>query len=335
MQRTRTAAPLVLAAVGTAVAVAALVVGVVALRDDNTDAPAKGNAPAYTVWLVEQALDRYDGEGLDATLDHYNSRASVDGPWYVFIVNEEGLITGHYDAEVRGQSLIGPIGTDITGYEFGRAMVAAGEEGRWVTYVFTNPETGQHQRKHSWVVRHDRYLFGSGWYDFSSYLGQDGRGVAGAAVGSDPVAETYVRELCLAGDDFEATYGAEVARFEDGADPEEGDPVAFAAVFHEALRGLAANLALITPPDDVAGYHAAATERYEELVTVLDAITSALDAGREPAPGDVARFEELLERGATMPRLPSADANRLAQAANHVPACFGSGFLLGFLSGRP
>lgn len=325
MQRTRTAAPLVLAGAGTVLAVAALVIGILALRDGDTDAPAKGNAPAYTVWLVEQALERYEREGLDATLDHYNSRASVDGPWYVFIVNEEGLLTGHWDAEVRGQSLIGPIGTDVTGYEFGRAMVAAGEEGRWVTYVFTNPETGQHQRKHSWVVRHDGHLFGSGWYDFASHLGRDAGVAAGAAVGSDPVAETYVRELCLAGDDFEVTYGAALARFEDDADPEEGNPVAFAAVFHEAFRGLAANLALITPPDEVAGYHAAATGRYEEMVTVLDAITGALDAGREPAAGDVARFEELLEGAAAMPRLPSADANRLAQAANHVPACFGSG----------
>ena len=169
MRTARSSTALLLAAVGTAVAVVALVVGIVALGADNADAPAKGNAPAYTVWLVEQALDRYERDGLDATLDHYNSRASVDGPWYVIIADGDGLLTGHYDPEVRGQSLTGPIGTDVTGYEFGRAMVAAGEEGRWVSYVFTNPETGEQQRKHTWVVRHDGLLFGAGWYEFASY----------------------------------------------------------------------------------------------------------------------------------------------------------------------
>ncbi|MXY60358.1 MAG: hypothetical protein F4Y96_07985 [Chloroflexi bacterium] len=168
MPNTRSTAALVLAAIGTGVAVAALVVGIVALGSNNPDAPSKGNAPAYTVWLVEQALARYERDGLSATLDYYNSQPS-DGPWYVFIGNEEGLITAHPDAELRGEPLTGALGTDVTGYEFGRAMAGAGEEGRWVTYVFTNPETGDQQRKHSWVVRRGANYFGSGWYDFSSY----------------------------------------------------------------------------------------------------------------------------------------------------------------------
>ena len=31
-------------------------------------------------------------------------------------------------------------------------------------YYFTHPETGEPQRKHTWVVRHDGLLFASGWY---------------------------------------------------------------------------------------------------------------------------------------------------------------------------
>ena len=34
-----------------------------------------------------------------------------------------------------------------------------------------------------------------------------------------------------------------------------------------------------------------------------------------------------------MPGLQLGEANRLGQAANHVPECFGSVFLLGFLGG--
>ena len=132
-------------------------------------APAKGNAQAYAVWLVDQALARYERDGLQATLDYYNSGASVDGSWYVFVIGEDSSLIGHYDDNVRGKLLDGPLGTDVTGYEYGKAMLAADESGRWVTYVFNNPATGDPQRKHSWVVKRDGRLFGSGWYDFSSY----------------------------------------------------------------------------------------------------------------------------------------------------------------------
>ena len=159
----------VLVAVG--LAAAALVVGILALgeSDGDGDAPSQANGPAYTVWLVEQAIARYERDGLDATLDHYNSPASVDGSWYVFIYDENNIGIAHYNPAIRGESLLGPIGTDVTGHEFGPAMVAAGEDGRWVTYVFLNPDTGEQQRKHAWVVRRDGLLFGSGWYDFSSF----------------------------------------------------------------------------------------------------------------------------------------------------------------------
>ena len=51
-------------------------------------------------------------------------------------------------------------------YPAGEAVAAvADEDGEWFTYSFPNPETGGTQTKHSWVVRHDGLLFGSGWYE--------------------------------------------------------------------------------------------------------------------------------------------------------------------------
>jgi len=44
-------------------------------------------------------------------------------------------------------------------------MLAATEDGHWVSYVFVNPDTGEEQRKHAWVVPHDGLIFGSGWYE--------------------------------------------------------------------------------------------------------------------------------------------------------------------------
>ena len=37
-------------------------------------------------------------------------------------------------------------------------------EGIWSEYVFANPETGEEESKISWIILHDGYLFGSGYY---------------------------------------------------------------------------------------------------------------------------------------------------------------------------
>ncbi|MYD98102.1 MAG: hypothetical protein F4X98_12060 [Gammaproteobacteria bacterium] len=149
-------------------AAAALIVGVLALIGDG-GAPRRANGPAYTVWLVEEAVTYYEAEGREAAIARYSSPTSVDGPWYVFVIDAaSGAVVGHFDQDLVGRSLRNdPIGTDVTGYHFGSTMADADEHGRWITYVFRNPGTGEQQRKHSWVVRSGDLLFGSGWYDFS------------------------------------------------------------------------------------------------------------------------------------------------------------------------
>ena len=119
----------------------------------------------FTQAFVARALSRYDAEGLDATVAHYNSSEGMEGPWYVFFFDEDDRLLTHPDPSLRGQDLKGPLGTDITGRVYGAEMLEADENGRWVDYVFVNPETGQQGVKHSWVVRHDGLLIGSGWYE--------------------------------------------------------------------------------------------------------------------------------------------------------------------------
>lgn len=127
--------------------------------------PTQADPEGYTRLLVADALAFYESEGLEATLDRFNAPESVDGPWYVFVGNPDGILIGHYDPEVRDRSLLGSVGTDINGYEFGSDMVAIGQQGGWVSYVFLNPNTGLLERKHTWVIRRDGHLFGSGWYE--------------------------------------------------------------------------------------------------------------------------------------------------------------------------
>ena len=136
------------------------------------DVPPRSDAAAYTKYFVDEAIGRYESEGLAATLAHYNDPASVDGQWYVFIVDENDEVIGHFDEGRLGLDLNGWVGTDLNGYEFGSQMLEATSEGKWVSYVYRNPEgsdvasdpTGAFELKNAWVVRHDGLLFGSGWY---------------------------------------------------------------------------------------------------------------------------------------------------------------------------
>lgn len=137
---------------------------------DEASAPAKTDPAAYTRYVVESAIRRYDAEGLEATLAHYNNPVSLDGQWYVFVIDRNAEVIGHFDPERLGLSLLESAGTDINGYAFGPEMLAAEEAGRWVPYVYANPAAGSlgdddaFELKHAWVVRHDGLLFGSGWY---------------------------------------------------------------------------------------------------------------------------------------------------------------------------
>ena len=125
--------------------------------------PSRDNPAAYTQAFVERAIDRYDSQGLQATLDYYNTTDSVDGPWYVFIVNEAGITIGHHNPAFRNRDP--SLRVDVTGYFYGDDLLAADENGRWVSYVFLNPSTGEQETKHAWAVRHEGLLFGSGWYE--------------------------------------------------------------------------------------------------------------------------------------------------------------------------
>ena len=141
------------------------------------------SAPAeYTKFFVENAIIRYETQGLEAALAYYNREQSIDGQWYVFIIDENYKVIGHPDALRLGLDVRGWVGTDANGYNFGPEMLSATEEGKWVSYVYRNPESGgiglgasgDFELKNVWVVRHNGLLFASGWYinadDFTKKL---------------------------------------------------------------------------------------------------------------------------------------------------------------------
>ncbi len=160
----------ILASFASVVAVAALAVSIFTLVSSMSVAESEDESihladrGEFTVDQVKQALKRYDKEGREATVRYYNSPESVNGEWYVFILDEDDRIIAHAVPEQLGRDLKGDLGVDSAGYRFGDVMLEAGEDGLWVDYLFLNPNTGNQEYKHSWVVRHDGLLFGSGWY---------------------------------------------------------------------------------------------------------------------------------------------------------------------------
>ena len=141
-------------------------------RSTVASIPPKSAAAEYTKFFVENAISLYETQGLQATLDHYSRVESIDGQWYVFIIDDDDRVIAHPDVGRIGLDLKGWVGVDANGYNFAPEMLSATEKGKWVTYVYQNPASGsltpvdldKVDLKNTWVVRHDGLLFGSGWY---------------------------------------------------------------------------------------------------------------------------------------------------------------------------
>lgn len=125
--------------------------------------PTRNEPAAYTQALVQDAIRLYNQEGRQAAIDYYSSAENVDGPWYVFMIGEDGRTIAHHLNERIG--LDPSVRVDSTGYFYGDDVLSATEAGKWVSYVYSNPATGEEGRKHTWMVRHDGLFFGSGWYE--------------------------------------------------------------------------------------------------------------------------------------------------------------------------
>ena len=135
----------------------------------------KAVAPSYTQAYVEEAIRRYNSQGRQATLDHYSTMASVNGDLYLFVLDENYELIVHPTVPANiGMDIRGPLGTDITGKNFGAEFVTVDEQGKWVDYVYLNPaDDYNYERKHSWIVRHENLIFGSGWYERDVSLEDD------------------------------------------------------------------------------------------------------------------------------------------------------------------
>ncbi len=157
--------------------------------------PPKSALAEYTTFFVDKAISLYETQGLDATLAHYNREQSIDGQWYVFIIDENDLVIGHLDAKRLGLDVKCWVGTDANSYNFGQEMLSATEDGKCSAFIadgsgrivtHSDPAMiGRDLRElfgtetfettaegnwvttedvRVWVVGYDSMTFGSGWH---------------------------------------------------------------------------------------------------------------------------------------------------------------------------
>ena len=117
----------------------------------------------YTVQYVNRAIERYERDGLQSMLDYYNSVASFEGEWYLFATDENDIYHVHpLIPPLRGTDIKDVVGSD--GYELGKELAKATEEGVWVEYLWPHPVTLKEVPKVGYAVRRDGMLFASGYY---------------------------------------------------------------------------------------------------------------------------------------------------------------------------
>ncbi len=124
----------------------------------------KDDPEAYARSLVLSAIARYETEGLEATGTYYNDPVRVDGQWYVFITDPNDIFVSHpVRQDFIGTDLKDIVGSD--GYELGIEIAKARGTGLWIDYIWPNPASGNDEQKRTWAIRHEGFLFGTGYYE--------------------------------------------------------------------------------------------------------------------------------------------------------------------------
>ena len=126
--------------------------------------PSVTDPAAYTKSYVQKAMDYYDSQGLEATVAHYNSSESIDGSYWLMMVDPQGtiVVSGAEQALVGvNASLFRGI---VAGERIGESLLSATEEGHWFKYLWPNPRTAGQLTVYLWIIRHDGYVFSSAYY---------------------------------------------------------------------------------------------------------------------------------------------------------------------------
>ena len=111
--------------------------------------------------IVEEMIRQYNlnPDGAFDTINGFTSQSEH----YPFVLNPDTLkVVAHGSDPTRvGATSVTLTNSTVSLEEF-RGLENG--EGVWSEYTFLNPTTGLESLKTSWIVKHDGYLFGSGYY---------------------------------------------------------------------------------------------------------------------------------------------------------------------------
>ena len=112
-----------------------------------------------TVYETIRLYD-FDPDNALGTISGFMSTLSG----YPFVLDPE---TDRVVAHGSNPDMVGVISVVFTQADKPKSQILAelaGGDGTWVEYTFNNPATGMVEEKRSWLVMHDGYIFGAGYY---------------------------------------------------------------------------------------------------------------------------------------------------------------------------
>ncbi|HOH36885.1 MAG TPA: cache domain-containing protein [Spirochaetota bacterium] len=112
------------------------------------------------VSLVKKAINFYDKNGKDETLNAVTSGKFADGNIYVFIYDYSAVMLAHPEnKKLIGRNLFNV--PDADGKYFRRNIVedAKVKGSGWVDYKYKNPETGKVENKTTFFQNHKGLIF--------------------------------------------------------------------------------------------------------------------------------------------------------------------------------
>ena len=131
-------------------------------------APTVAELKEATAAYVQQAVEYYDREGLEATVAHYNSAESIsENEIFLILLDSDNTTIAH---PLQRQTL----GQDFTEFSSSRGGVrvgemvvnAASEEGGWIQFEATlaGARGSGFSQRHMLSVRHDNLIFIAGFF---------------------------------------------------------------------------------------------------------------------------------------------------------------------------
>jgi len=150
---------------------------ILVLTINNLDKPTPKPLQDSSLWLesddhklaqnlVTQVIKKYDKEGKDlsALENHLDFNVNSNTKRYAFVIEMNlTTIVAHPNSELIGQDSFALINASESKESILENL--KNNDGHWVYYNFTNPETESIEPKTSWFKLHDGLIFGSGFYN--------------------------------------------------------------------------------------------------------------------------------------------------------------------------